>query len=161
MTWQVSSQGPAVFRVGELAIPCYTEHAALANPINVVETARLLCLIHYENQHVLSKFHQMPKVVPKHTDMSIDVQIRYLRSESPLVDALKRLGLHQHDDDGRYADELGRSVGDLAAGFHTASDEDIGDFVGRSTLHAQKLVGILSADFKESARDILAVHKFA
>ncbi|AKK24598.1 hypothetical protein MB84_27495 (plasmid) [Pandoraea oxalativorans] len=118
-------------------------------------------MIHYENQHVLSKFHQMPKVVPKHTDMSIDVQIRYLRSESPLVDALKRLGLHQHDDDGRYADELGRSVGDLAAGFHTASDEDIGDFVGRSTLHAQKLVGILSADFKESARDILAVHKFA
>lgn len=160
LTWQMSSRGPAVFRVGKVAVPCDTERTGLSNTLDSDDTARLLCSLHYENQHVISTFHQMPKVQAKKREALLKAQISYLDTERPLVDALKRLGLHQHDDDGRYARELGHKVRQLAAESHKASDEDITLFTERSTRHAQELVNILSRYFNGSRLERLAVNKF-
>lgn len=144
LTWAIPVEGVSVFRLGSVDIPCCTETAGLAADFNLESTCRLLYSMHYAGMRVVAEFHGFgaPDVTPGVTtggaDSVIYSQIGFLHKTPKLADALKLLGLHEHDDEGAYAATLGIGVAWIA-GQTVKGEQNVDDFASQCARSAMNL----------------------
>ncbi|AJC22322.1 hypothetical protein RO07_20835 [Pandoraea pulmonicola] len=100
LTWQIRSDNPPIFRIGEVGIECCAppENAAADHFVfDLEDTCRLLCSMHYDGDNVVSEFHRFAvKTMSGRTaDAVLAAQERFLDEAPNLLSAMKLIGLPQ------------------------------------------------------------------
>lgn len=106
LTWQLSDTG-SVFRIGGVDIPCRVlSETAIVDPsaFDLADTCRLLCSMNYAGHNVLCELHRFAAGTQsqRSADWVLKAQRRFLNQTPNLLEALKLIGLHQHDAQGIY-----------------------------------------------------------
>ncbi|WP_150623624.1 hypothetical protein [Pandoraea horticolens] len=100
LTWQIFSDNPPVFHIGEVGIRgCTVSEIAPTDHIvfDLEDTCRLLCSMHYDGSSVISEFHRFAvgTVAGRSADSVLAAQERFLSDAPNLLSALKLIGLPQ------------------------------------------------------------------